>query len=121
MAQDRTPTLSRMTRESGVVVIHLSGDLDAPGTRQIEPALSVVLADRSVQAVIDVSAVSFLSSAALAMLASNAQIMRRGGGKLALAGASGAVSDVIVQSGFGDMLPSYPSLDDALSALEPGS
>src|SRR5574341_88102 len=111
MAQDRTPNLSRMTRDSGVVVIQLSGDLDAPGARQIEPALSVVLADRSIQAVIDVSGVSFLSSAALAMLASNAQVLRRGGGMLALAGAAGGVSDVIRQSGFADMLPIYPTLD----------
>ncbi len=118
MALNRTPNLSRMTRESGVVVIQLSGDLDAVGTRQIEPAMSVALSDRSLKVVIELAEVQFLSSAALALLAANGQVLRRGGGMLVLAGASGAVADVIRQSGFSDLLPTYPALDEALAALE---
>lgn len=109
-----------MSRESGLVIVQISGDLDAHGTKQIEPALSVAIAERTSNTVIDLSAVTFLSSAALAMLAATAHALRRGGGSMTIAGASGIVAEVIRQSGFGDLLPNYPTLDEAIVALEGG-
>jgi anti-sigma B factor antagonist len=118
MAENRIPMLSRRTLESGLVIIDLSGDLDAHGTREIESAFGVAMSDRTQQTVINLHGVTFLGSAALAMLAAHAQFSRRGGGIFVLADAQPRVSDVINQSGFGDVLGYYPSLEDAISALE---
>jgi anti-sigma B factor antagonist len=117
MAEDRFPSLSRRTLENGMVVIELHGDLDAHGIREIESAFGVALSDRTQHTIIDLSNVSFLGSAALAMLAAHAQFAKRGGGIFTLAAAQTRVSDVIAQSGFADVLGYYGTVDEAAAAL----
>jgi anti-sigma B factor antagonist len=117
MAEDHFPSLSRRTLENGMVVIELRGDLDAHGIREIESAFGVALSDRTQDTIIDLSDVTFLGSAALAMLAAHAQFSKRGGGQFTLAAAQTRVSDVIAQSGFADVLGYHASVDDAVTAL----
>lgn len=118
MAANRVPSLSRTSRESGLIVIQLHGDLDTFGAREIGQAFSAAFADRTQHSVIDVCDVGFMGSAGLAMLAMAAQVARRGGGSVALAGAEGLIADVIQMSGFGDLLPSYATLDLAIAEVE---
>lgn len=113
------PTLSRMTRESGLVVISINGELDSFGTQQINPAFSVALADRSVTAIVDLSGVPFMSSSALAMFLSHGQAMHRAGGKLVLAGPNPNMIDVLHLSGFDALFSIAPTLEEALAVLEP--
>ena len=118
MSTLRPPILSRETRESGLVVIHLSGELDTAGTAQIEPAFVVALPDRTVSALVDMSGVPFLTSRALAMLVVRAQAMKKAGGKLCLAALSPIVADVFERAGFSSLFTIYPTVDAALAELE---
>ena len=118
MPQPRPPTLSRETRDSGLVIIHMTGELDTAGAAQIEPAFVAALPDRTVSAVVDMGGVPFLTSRALAMLVVRAQAMKKAGGKLCLAALSGVVKDVFDRAGFSSLFPIYPTLDDALAELE---
>lgn len=112
------PILSRQTRESGVVVISITGELDTFGTKSIESAFQAALPDRTVDVVIDLRGVPFLTSAALAMLIVKAQAMRHAGGTLHLAGARKVVKQVFEQAGFTSLFPIYETLEDALNELE---
>jgi anti-anti-sigma factor len=112
------PVLSRQTLDSGVVVVAISGEMDTFGTKAIESAFQAALPDRTVDAVIDLKGVPFLTSAALAMLIVKAQAMRHAGGKLHLAGARKVVKQIFEQAGFNSLFPIYETLEDALDELE---
>jgi len=112
------PTLSRQTRDTGVVVVTIVGELDTFGTKSIESAFHAALPDRTVDAVIDLGGIPFLTSAALALFVVQAQAMRRAGGTLHLAGARKAVKQIFELAGFNSLFPIYETMDDALAALE---
>lgn len=120
MADYRPPTLTRSTRASGVVVVSIVGDLDTSGTAAIEPAFQAALPDRTVQAIVDLSGVPFLTSRALAMLVVRAQAMKQAGGKLVLAALTRIVLDVFQRAGFANLFPIYGTVEDAVTALERG-
>jgi anti-anti-sigma factor len=107
-----------MTRESGLVVVRIHGDLDAYGTMQVKEAFSVAIPDRTAHVVVDLSEVPFLTSAALAMLVVRAQAMARAGGSLHIAGARERVLEVFERAGFTLIFPLYPTLEAACAALE---
>jgi anti-anti-sigma factor len=115
---EHQPTLSRSTRSSGLVIISITGDLDTAGTHAVEPAFKAALPDRTVRAIIELSGVTFLTSAALAMFIVNAQAMHRAGGKFCLAAAQKIVADVFVQAGFTSAFPIYATLDGAIEEME---
>ena len=112
------PVLSRAVRSSGVILIGIVGDLDTFGTRSIEGEVQAALPDRTASAIIDLSGVNIITSAALAMFIVRAQAMHHAGGKLALAGARGVVLDVLVSAGFQSIFPIYTSIEQALSDME---
>jgi anti-anti-sigma factor len=118
MYEDRIPTLSSMTRESGLVIIRLRGELDSLGTRLLQPAFAVALSDRTVTAIVDLSEVPFLTSKALAMFLAHGQAMHRAGGSLHLAGANGTVTEVLELAGFDDLFCLAPTLEEAIDRLE---
>lgn len=115
---EHQPTLSRTTRNSGLVIISITGELDTAGTHAVEPAFKAALPDRTVRAIIELSGVTFLTSAALAMFIVNAQAMHRAGGKFCLAAAQKIVADVFVQAGFTSAFSIYATLDEAIEEME---
>ncbi len=117
MSHAGAPSLSRAVHESGIVIIRLAGELDTLGTRQIETAFSTALSNRTVQAVVDLSEVPFITSAALAMFVAHAQTLHRGGGCLCLAAATRIVAEVFERAGFLNIFPIFPTVDDAVACL----
>lgn len=118
MVDKNPPALSRQTRESGLVIVSLVGELDTSGASELEPAFVAALPDRTVSAVIDMSGVPFLTSRALAMLVVRAQAMQKAGGVLCLAALSKVVADVFDRAGFSSLFRIYPTVADAIAALE---
>src|SRR5258705_13927167 len=99
------PILTRHTRDSGVYVIAITGELDTFGTASIEDAFQAALPDRTVDVVIDLSGVPFLTSRALAMFVVKAQAMKRAGGQLHLAAPRRTVKQIFEQAGFASLFP----------------
>jgi len=118
MTTGNPPNLSRSVRDSGLVIINITGQLDTRGTQAIEPAFKAALPDRTVRAIIELSGVPFLTSAALAMFIVNAQAMHRAGGKFCLAAPQKVVADVFVQAGFTSAFQVYDTLDEAIEEME---
>src|SRR5574341_846455 len=112
------PELTRATRERGLVVVTITGELDKAGTLVIEPAFDAAVPDRRTRVVVNLADVPFLTSAALAMFVVRAQAHSHHGGKLYLAGANRLVSHVFEQAGFHAIFPIYPTLDEAIAHVE---
>jgi anti-sigma B factor antagonist len=111
-------TLTVKDRPSGLRVIHIHGDLDSMGSRMIEGSFSDAIDDRSMRVIVEVGEVTFISSAGLAMLLVKGKALREGGGNLSIASASDRVHEVLMLAGFQDLFGIYPTLDEALAALE---
>jgi anti-anti-sigma factor len=120
MTTQNPPTLSLTARSNGLVIVSITGELDTAGTHEIEPAFKAALSDRTVRAIIELSGVTFLTSAALAMFVVSAQAMHHAGGKLCLAAPQKIVADIFVQAGFTSAFPIYETLDEAITKMEEG-
>lgn len=111
-------TLTTEERPSGIKVIHFHGDLDSMGTRMVEDSFSSAINDRNSRVIIELGDVNFISSAGLAMLLVRGKMLREGGGNLNIASASERVHEVLMLAGFHDLFGIYPTLEEALSAVE---
>jgi anti-anti-sigma factor len=111
-------TLKIEEHGSRLKIIRIHGDLDTVGVRMVEEAFTKATGERSEKAVVDLTEVSFISSAGLAMLLVKGKILRRGGGSLAIAGATRRVQEVLTMAGFNELFDLYPTPADALAALE---
>jgi anti-anti-sigma factor len=111
-------TLTIEDRSDNLKIIHFHGDLDSVGVRMIEEAFSRSTTDRAERVVLDLGDVSFISSAGLAMVLIKGKVLRRGGGSLAIAGASKRVQEVFAMAGFQELFDIYATPDEALAAME---
>jgi len=115
-------TITIDQRPSGLKLIHIRGDLDSMGTQMIEEPLSAAITDRTSRVLINLENVGFISSAGMAMLLVKGKMLRRGGGNMYLSSATERVREVLSLAGFAELFNVYPTLDEALSAIEqPGS
>ena len=100
-----------------VLVLALSGRLDAFTSRALEERLAVALQDPAVRhLILDLAELDYLSSAGIRVLVTTLRQMRNGGGDLFLVGTQGYSQKVLEMSGFAKTLPHYPTLALALSA-----
>jgi len=105
-------------RENGVLIVTLTGRMDADGTRKFQeicgtgPTSSVIL---------DCSHLDYICSSALRAFLHMKRESDKAGKKLVLAGSSGLVDRIIEVSGFDTLFPRYPSVTDALSDIAAGA
>lgn len=99
-----------------VTVVSLTGSLDSGTTPQAQRDLDGVLPAGG-RLLIDLSRVTFLSSAGLRLLLLLYREARGGGGRFALAGIPVEVRDVMAATGFLDVLLVTDTVDAGLAAL----
>jgi anti-anti-sigma factor len=100
----------------GVTVARLSGRLDIDGALAADRALTSLAAD-SRRLVIDLAAVSFVTSMGLRSLMTCARAVAARGGKMALAGPQPNVLRVLEASGVDQVLMVAPSCEAAAAAM----
>ena len=99
-----------------VTRVVLSGQLDIAGAAQVELPFSTVTA-KNERVVIDVAEVDYVASIGLRLLVGAARTVSRRGGKLVLCNVSPSVSRVLEISGLVALLPSFPTLREAVAAV----
>jgi len=97
-------------------VVELVGDLDgntAPEAQgQIQP-----LAEPGAKIILDMSKVSYMSSAGLRMLLVLYRSIAGSGGKVVLIGLSSELEDTMQLTGFLDFFDHYATMDDGIAAI----
>lgn len=101
----------------GIEKISLVGRLDSLGGHEIGLRFSALLATPKLLAVVDMSQVSFLASIGIRTLVVNARAQSQRGGGLALANPQPMVAEVLKMAGVDTIIPVYPDVDSACSAL----
>ena len=105
----------------GVEKISLIGRMDSIGGHDIDLRFKALVATRKLLAVVDMSEVSFLASIGIRTLITNARAQRQRGGEMALASPQPLVADVLKVAGIDTIIPLYPDVDTAFSALKAGA
>lgn len=101
-----------------VAVLAVTGRLDTVTASDFDRQWEVVVGSDDIKVVMDLSGLEYVSSAGLRSLLMAGKRLKRGGGKLAVAGLAGMVADVFAISGFDKLLPLYGETDEAVVALE---
>jgi anti-anti-sigma factor len=109
--------LSTQTRDATVVVA-VRGELDVVNSQQFDDYLAEASAATD-RVVLDLSAVDFMDTSALAVVVSHWRRQVDAGGMFLLAGARYRYTKALWITGLADRLPLYESVDDAVAAARP--
>lgn len=105
--------LSTQTRDAAVVVA-VRGELDVVNSQQFDDYLTEASAGAD-RVVLDLSAVDFMDTSALAVVVSHWRRQVDAGGMFLLAGARYKYTKALWITGLADRLPMYDSVADALA------
>jgi anti-sigma B factor antagonist len=104
--------------QNGVAVLKVDGDIDLATVPALEAAIEEALIPRPTGLVIDLTAVGFLASAGLqALVATHNNVSETA--QFAVVANSAATSRPIQLTGLDQVFDLYPTLDEALAAVQP--
>ncbi|GAB7142073.1 STAS domain-containing protein [Mycobacterium riyadhense] len=103
----------------GVVVLSIGGEIDLVTAPALEKAIGAVVADNPKALVIDLSAVEFLGSVGLKILAATYEKLGSSA-EFGVVARGPATRRPIHLTGLDKTFPLYPTLDDALTGVRDG-
>jgi anti-sigma B factor antagonist len=116
-APDSITTL--VADHDGVSVVSVSGEIDLVTAPALEQAIGTVVAEAPTALVIDLSAVEFLGSVGLKILAATFEKLGKAA-EFGVVARGPATRRPIHLTGLDKTFPLYPTLDDALTAVREG-
>jgi anti-anti-sigma factor len=105
-----------MQTHGASVVVSVQGELDITSSQRFDDRLAEAAA-ASDQVILDMSAVDFMDTTALAVIVTHWRRRAEEGGVFLLAGARYRYTKALWITGLADRLPMYDTVDDALAAL----
>jgi anti-anti-sigma factor len=113
--------LSVSESAGGVSHLTLSGRMDPHGSTGVRDRLRAETVGRDRPAVIDISAVTFITSVGIGILVDCAQTLKRAGHAVVFVKADGQVDDVFRKTGIYTIVAAVDSVEDAFAALGDGN
>jgi len=104
-------------RGNGVSVLKVSGYLDTNTASELESALYQLLKKNEFKIVVDLSGVTYISSAGWGISIGEIKDIRNNGGDLKLSGMIGDVYEVFQLLEFNTILEAYDKADEAVAAF----
>ncbi len=101
-----------------VAVVRVLGQIDTSTSHELERRLQYLLKDHQFDVVIDLSKVTYISSAGWGIFISEIRGIRESGGDLKLAGMSAEVAEVFELLEFHNILESYRTVEGAVEKFE---
>lgn len=108
---------ARSEKHDGVVLLHVSGRLDAFGAQQMDRWVKDALADDDRDLVIDLSGSDYLSSGGIRAFNGLKKEMKRRGGRFALSGVGEYPKKVLDMAGFSTVFDIFPDSAAAVSDI----
>ena len=105
-----------MQARGASVVVSVQGELDVTSSQRFDDRLAEAAA-ASDQVILDMSAVDFMDTTALAVIVAHWRGQADVGGAFVLAGARYRYTTALWITGLADRMPMYDTVDDALAAL----
>ncbi|WP_292349733.1 STAS domain-containing protein, partial [Methanoregula sp. PtaU1.Bin006] len=108
---------ARSEKKDGVVLLHVSGRLDAFGAQQMDRWAKDALADDDKDLVIEMSGSDYLSSGGIRSFNGLKKEMKRRGGRFALAGVGEYPKKVLDMAGFSTVFDIFPDTAAAVADI----
>ncbi len=102
--------------EQGWSVVAIKGRLDSVTAGQFTERCAAWTLEGKSRIVLDLSSLSYVSSAGLSSILGAAKGVSGQGGRLVIAGLAGLVKEVFSISGFDTILPTFPDVESAVRA-----
>jgi anti-sigma B factor antagonist len=100
-------------RKNGIMVISVTGRLDAVSSPEFENELTGLMAGGERLLVLDFGELDYISSAGLRTILAATKKLKESQGKLTLAALKSVVKEVFEISGFSSIIPIFDSVDSA--------
>lgn len=100
-----------------LAIVELAGELDIATAPQAGQALTDALSAGHTAIIFDLSGLAFCDSTGLRLLVRAHRELTTAGGRLAIAGATGMVAQVLQVSGLTEIFGSFPTLAEAVNAV----
>ncbi len=104
-------------RDGSNVVVGAGERIDGTNAREFQSALDAAIEETDRVVVLDLSDLSYISSAGLRAILMTARSLRRQEGTLAVCSLTDSVREVFEISGFNQIIPVHSSKEEAISAL----
>lgn len=111
-------TVTKARQSSNIVILKVSGYLDTTTSGELEHALTGLVENESYRIVMDLSGVTYISSAGWGIFIGEIKRIRSNGGDLKLAGMIPDVYEVFLLLEFHTILESYRTTEEAVAAFE---
>jgi len=118
---DRGLSLTSRAGHGGCTVAVLSGELDITTAPALREELLGLLSPAASQLIIDLSAAGYADASGVAVLVGSARRARLLGGWLRLASPAPGVASVLLATGTGQHLATYPTVQAAITGQRPGA
>lgn len=105
-----------ISKKDNIAYVTPQGKLDATTAEPFEKQVIVAIQETP-RALLDLSALNYISSAGLRVILLMSKTTSSAGGKLAISGMSGIVADVFSMSGFDSMIKTFATSAEAEAYL----
>jgi len=105
------------TQHEDIMQISLEGHLDAATSVEADDEFTQVIEAGQIKLLVDLSALSYISSAGLRVLLVAAKQLQQKAGKIVLCSMTPGVKEVFEISGFSSIFKIFPTIDDALEFM----
>ena len=105
------------SKESGITILAVDGNLDADGTQAMEEKVVGLLENGETCLLFDFSGLDYINSSGLRVLVLAYQRLKKASGKVAICGIKDYIQEVFEVSGYDKIFPLYGSKEDAIAGM----
>ena len=105
------------SKENGITILAVDGNLDADGTLAMEEKVLALLESGETQLLFDFSGLDYINSSGLRVLVLSYQRLKKISGKVAICGVKDYIQEVFEVSGYDKIFPLFTERADALAGM----
>lgn len=105
------------SKENGITILAIDGNLDAEGTQVMEDKVVALLEGGESCLLFDFSNLDYINSSGLRVLVLAYQRLKKASGKVAICGIKDYIQEVFEVSGYDKIFPLFTTKSDALSGM----
>ena len=109
---------TRIQKEKNATIISVKGKMDAVSSPEFEKQLIKLIDQGEKDFVIDLGELEYISSAGLRVILATVKNLKEMEGRLSLCALKDMVKEIFEISGFVTLIPTYDSIDSALSQMQ---
>jgi anti-sigma B factor antagonist len=103
---------------NNITIISPAGKIDQPGGQQLDEYLKNLVSRGNIKLILDFRNVDFTGTGGLKVLLGTIKYTRSQGGDIFLVNVSPVVNNILITTGFSNLLTIYTDIDSALMNIE---